>query len=878
MLFFGGSGLPQYNSGRHPLPPPPADALELALRRLRLRIPPPGIRPSSSSPSVVWFAGAAAAAATTFRNGSAARLSPGGQLALLDDAGQEVWSTGGAGNATSVAILDSGDLVLTDAGGGVTWKSFDQPTDTILPSQTLTSPAQLFSRLTDDDYTRGRFELALEDNGDLAFYPLAFPTPEKYDSYWNSSTAGSGARLVFNNSGAGADSVFLALKNGSTVSVTSPTIQVPQSNYYQRATLDPDGVFRHYFFSRDDYGGGWKAAVSLPSNPCDRIFTTVGSGACGFNSYCTLGAESRVDCRCPPHYSFFDPSKKHAGCKPDFPLPLCDPTGDETNYSLEPLPNVDWPLADADRFSPMNESDCADYCLSHCLCLAAVYKSDTCYIKKWPLSNGRLSGNLALTVYIKYSDQSSDRAAPCSGDRRKTWVIVGFTLLAASVLLNLLQLAKPSPAKSLPATTLRPFTYKELEEATGGFRKKLGRGAFGTVYKGMLPSDPAIAVAVKRLETMLGEAEKDFENEVQSIGQTHHRNLVRLYGFCKEGSHRLLVYEFMSNGALNSILFSPQRPAWRRRVEIAAGIAAGISYLHEECRTQIIHCDIKPQNILLDENYGAKISDFGLAKLLKMEQTRTSTGIRGTVGYFAPEWFRGGAVTAKVDVYSFGVVMLEIISCRKNLLWEEGDEEKAIMAEWARDCLRERRADRFVDGEEEAVGDGGRLERMMMVALACVEENPAMRPAMKTVAQMLDREVATPADVTSFDYEDLPNCNKKALSNYQQPTLRKTNCSTLNISCKLQAVRTVRSQHASLAKTSPPLHFAIAGPAIHYRHRPSSHLSLSLSVFFSFLCVAHSLSSLSPQYLRPPPSSCFPDVTRGISRVRCSIIPSSLSP
>ncbi|KAL5760563.1 hypothetical protein ACOSQ2_019401 [Xanthoceras sorbifolium] len=160
------------------------------------------------------------------------------------------------------------------------------------------------------------------------------------------------------------------------------------------------------------------------------------------------------------------------------------------------------------------------------------------------------------------------------------------------------------------------------------------------------------------------EGEREFKTEVSVIGQTHHKNLVRLLGYCDEGEHRLLVYEYMSNGSLASFLFGISRPNWNQRVQIVLGIARGLMYLHEECSTQIIHCDIKPQNILLDEYLTARISDFGLAKLLLADQTRAArTGRRGTIGYFAPEWFRKASISVKVDVYSFGVMLLEIKCC-----------------------------------------------------------------------------------------------------------------------------------------------------------------------------------------------------------------------
>ncbi|KAL0460660.1 UNVERIFIED_CONTAM: G-type lectin S-receptor-like serine/threonine-protein kinase LECRK1 [Sesamum latifolium] len=192
-----------------------------------------------------------------------------------------------------------------------------------------------------------------------------------------------------------------------------------------------------------------------------------------------------------------------------------------------------------------------------------------------------------------------------------------------------------------PASTLygiRRYTYKELEEATGSFEQQLGRGSFGTVYKGVNPSNPMRYIAIKRLDMAVKEGENEFMTEVNAIGQTHHKNLVNLLGYCDEGNNRVLVYEYMSNGSLASLLISISRPRWNQRLQIAFGIARGLTYLHEECSTQIIHCDVKPQNILLDEYLVPKISDFGLAKLLLSEQSRVArTHPRGTVGYFAPE-------------------------------------------------------------------------------------------------------------------------------------------------------------------------------------------------------------------------------------------------
>ncbi|KAL3747783.1 hypothetical protein ACJRO7_016573, partial [Eucalyptus globulus] len=294
-------------------------------------------------------------------------------------------------------------------------------------------------------------------------------------------------------------------------------------------------------------------------------------------------------------------------------------------------------------------------CLADCFCAAAIFIDDICWKKKGPLSNGRMGPWVIQKALIKV--RIHDMTSTCTkNDQKKnkntTLMIVGSVLLSSSVFVNLLLLlitylmyrsfrSRDSKLSRLvqinQVTGMRTFTYQELHKATYGFKEELGRGSFGRVYKGVLGSEETNFVAVKVLATRTGESEKEFEREVSAIGQTNHKNLVELLGFCNEGQHRLLVYEFMSNGTLADFLFCASRPSWYRRIEIVCDVARGLSYLHEDCTRHIIHCDIKPQNILLDGSLIAKISDLGLAKLLKANQTRTTTGVRGTRGYLAPE-------------------------------------------------------------------------------------------------------------------------------------------------------------------------------------------------------------------------------------------------
>jgi serine/threonine protein kinase len=353
---------------------------------------------------------------------------------------------------------------------------------------------------------------------------------------------------------------------------------------------------------------------------------------------------------------------------------------------------------------------------------------------------------------------------------KKYWILGSSLFFGSSVLVNILLISilifgtycgisinskkKVQSSQSSRSSILPPkiFTYNELEKATSGFREVLGSGASGTVYKGQLQDEQATSIAVKKIEKLQQETEKEFMVEVQTIGQTFHKNLVRLLGFCNEGTDRILVYEFMSNGSLNEFLFSDTHPHWSLRVQVALGVARGLLYLHEECSTQIIHCDIKPQNILLDDNFMAKIADFGLAKLLRANQTQTITGIRGTRGYVAPEWFKNIGITSKVDVYSFGVILLELVCCRRNVELEIADEERSILTYWANDCYRCGRIDLLVEGDDEANFNIKKVERFVAVALWCLQEEPTMRPTMLKVTQMLDGavQIPTPPDPSSF--------------------------------------------------------------------------------------------------------------------------------
>ncbi|KAK9683259.1 hypothetical protein RND81_10G127000 [Saponaria officinalis] len=289
------------------------------------------------------------------------------------------------------------------------------------------------------------------------------------------------------------------------------------------------------------------------------------------------------------------------------------------------------------------------------------------------------------------------------------------------------------------------FSYEELTTATNGFASQniLGAGGFGCVYKGLLQDGREIAV--KKLKDNSGQGDREFKAEVEIISRVHHRYLVSLVGYCITDYQRLLVYEFVANGTLHYHLHSSSKPPmeWVHRVKVACGSARGIAYLHEDCHPKIIHRDIKSANILVENNFEAKVADFGLAKLAEELELNThiSTRVMGTFGYMAPEYASSGKLTEKSDVFSFGVVLLEIITGRKPV-----DESRPLgdesLVEWARplmtEALEHENFDELADPRMQGNYDRGEMFRLIEAAAACVRHSAGKRPKMSQVVRAMD--------------------------------------------------------------------------------------------------------------------------------------------
>ncbi|KAL7174678.1 hypothetical protein ACSBR2_033846 [Camellia fascicularis] len=639
-------------------------------------------------------------------------------LVLSDPQGKELWNSQ-LNNVAYGFMNDTGNFVLVRSDSVNLWESFKNPTDTMLPTQIMESGGVIFSRLSETNFSQGRFQFRLLPDGNLVLNPRDIATNFPYDAYYISGTydpsnsSNSGYRVIFDDTGF----MYILRRNNQRFYITK-SMSFPATEYFHRATLDFDGVFTQYYHLKAfNSSTKWAPIWPKPANICVDIGGGEGSGACGFNSICKLNDNQRPDCKCPPRYSLVDPNNTYGSCKPNFTQSCLE---DDTNsaegiYDFETLINTDWPTSDYEHLVPATEAQCKRSCINDCFCAVAILGEGSCWKKKLPLSNGREDNVVNRHAFLKYR-KSDPRTLPSplvpeTKKNQGTLILVGSVLLGSSVFINFVLIGALCLGffliyhkKSIKShhgnhgaveTNLRCFTYEELVEATNGFKEELGSGAFGIVYKGAIQMGSRVVVAVKKLDRVVQQKEKEFKTEVNVIGQTHHKNL-------------------------------------------------------------IIHCDIKPQNILLDDYYNARISDFGLAKLLKLNQSKTNpASIRGTRGYVAAEWFNRNPINAKVDVYSHGVLLLEIISCRKSVSYLElGEEDREILTYWACDCFQKGKLDTLVENDMEALNDWKRLERFLMVAIWCIQEDPSLRPTMRKVTQMLEGvvEVDVPPCPSQFSF------------------------------------------------------------------------------------------------------------------------------
>ncbi|KAJ4770199.1 Serine/threonine-protein kinase [Rhynchospora pubera] len=689
-----------------------------------------------------------------------------GYLILKNYEGHVIWSTNTHLSSTHRAeLLDTGNLVIMDIGNNSLWQSFASPTDTLLPNQHITTNSKLTSafRGLSSDYYRLSFE-------DSYLLSLKYVQSEISSIYWYNKN--------FSVLGMLADGTlpFLTTKcavldqNGIFLSSDGLTFKASDlgKGIWRRLTLDPDGNLRLYSLSEED--GTWSVSWMALTNPCDI------HGFCGMNGLCVYAPTPT--CTCPPGYQMSDPSNWSKGCRSTFQFDLSNTSLNQAWF---------WPLPGSGYWgSPIrvdNSSsleNCKDLCSGDSSCQAVQFENPNghCYLMA-SFFNGKFPQGNRSDIYLKLSTSVKGEEASISylshpicsttaqevtidsqqqsESRKEIWVyFYGFIIAVFVVEVVFISSGywfivrehKPSKVEEgykRISNQSRRYSYKELEKATGKFKDVVGRGGSGIVYKGVL--DDQRVVAVKKLEDA-SFGEEEFQAELSVIRRIYHKNLVRVWGFCSEQSYRILVYEFLENGSLDKVLFSANFVlGWRQRYKIALGVARGLAYLHHECLEWVLHCDVKPENILLGKDFKPQITDFGLAKLLNRGgENPNFSRIRGTRGYIAPEWACGLPITSKVDVYSYGVLLIELVigvrvsdwvlnSCKlevemglNGLVMVLKEKSKSHEPYWVADFADSRLRGQFSFSQAAA---------MVRLAIDCLEEDRNKRPSMNSVVQIL---------------------------------------------------------------------------------------------------------------------------------------------
>ncbi|KAH7656621.1 Non-specific serine/threonine protein kinase protein, partial [Dioscorea alata] len=683
-------------------------------------------------------------------------ISSSGEASLNDSSGRNIFSNAAISNDTKLVLNNDGSLVLNN------WRSFDSPTDTILANQAIPSNG---TSLTSSN---GKYQFVNATN-------LVF---NNNGTYWGTSNVGAIRNLSSDGKLIGDGGSLIASNFGSTRAL-------------RRLTLDPDGNLRVYSLHRS---GGWRIVWEAVQERC-----TV-KGTCGPNAICVPENYNEPSCVCPPGYRWTNVEQVACVIKTNF-------SGADSKFLRLDFVTFDNGPGTVDR-SPQSFDDCQKKCLANSSCAGFSYRYNGeryCLQYSEQLAYGYWSPATKTVTYLRVAMSERDVSnftgmtslvdtvcpvnisLPEPAKESKTTarnLAIIITLFAAELLVAVMSfwaflskyskyqdMARAFGLEFLPAGGPKRFSYAELKAATNDFSNLLGRGAFGQVFKGELPDHRV--VAVKRLKNVdTGEAE--FWAEVTIIARMHHLNLVRMWGFCAEREQRMLVYEYIPNGSLDKYIFqprgmkmnnaidTPERPLldWNIRYRIAVGVARAIAYLHEECLEWVLHCDIKPENILLEDDFCPKVSDFGLSKLANKEDMVSMSNVRGTPGYMAPEWVMPGQhVTAKADVFSFGMVLLEIVSGERNNEFRQSTMvseewyypkwafEKVYLEKKVEDILDRRILDKYDDREHFAL-----VDRMVKTAMWCLQGRPEMRPSMGKVAKMLEGsvEIMEPEKPTIF--------------------------------------------------------------------------------------------------------------------------------
>ncbi|PHU26059.1 hypothetical protein BC332_04391 [Capsicum chinense] len=690
---------------------------------------------------LVWFANRN----HPIRENGTLQLLQDGDFVLKDVDGTLVWSTSTANKFISgIKMMETGNLVLHDMYNQTVWQSFDHPTEALLPGQKLRAGQRLVPRSSSSNWTEGNYYLSVTNQGLFAFY-----ISDKPQMYFKFLVRGE--RDSFGESYVKAVNGTLALY----ISSTEPN--------------EPNAVISRpsrMKFLRYDYDGHLRAYTEGSDQPNDLLTDFIGfcdyPTACGSMELCSNGL-----CSCPGSLRKSN-DRQNNGCVEISPV-KCDGPHSHRMERVSDVYYFNYVDIDAAALRGTDEESCQDLCLKNCGCKVVLFRyftnfsSGDCYLPSPVLSlindekERRVYESSAFIKLPNDAEKSKSTAA------RRIGIIAGSTVgtvlliaLTAGIFIAFNRkktLQENDDDYSEEISGILRFSYEQLKMATRNFQQRLGHGGFGSVYGGVLQDGQRVAVKVL---DGFGQGKKEFLAEIQTIGSIHHVNLVRLIGVCAEKEHKLLVYDFMSNGSLDKWIFGTTSTQftldWQIRRRIIHDIAKGLAYLHEECMQRIVHLDVKPQNILLDDNLCAKVSDFGLAKLVDKDQSRIVTRIRGTPGYLAPEWF-SAFITEKADVYSFGVVAMEILCGRKNLDYSHSLEHPHLLSLFMTKAQNNQLIDMIGNYSDDPQCNTSEAIRMMKLAVWCLQSDFTLRPSMSMVVKVLEGTM----DIESHLDYNVPN-------------------------------------------------------------------------------------------------------------------------
>ncbi|GLJ50682.1 hypothetical protein SUGI_1079760 [Cryptomeria japonica] len=666
-----------------------------------------------------------------------------GHLRLFDSKGLSVWSTDNGLNGSRAVITEAGNFVMLGYGHNnseIVWESFAHPGDTWLPGMKFWKGMKLTSRKSSVDPAIGVFSYGIDMSPGKTQFVMVY---DNSVPFWSS---GEWVTDYFTN--------IHELDGDKTIQI-SCVRNSPSSIYFNfrleqnvvgRIVLGDNGRLDLYYLMEDNK---WNSMWSTHGGQCSAYDICGAYGECYPNEVCGC-VEGFTKSKNESHVW------RSSGCERRTPLHCSATEGTADDFFEEKMKYLPQKEAVLTNNEPTQEG-CRSACLNNCSCTAFAFAdSDPPVCKLWFAELfGMRDSSVGQSVFIRlaaselrHSTSEGSSKAPARS------IVLSATVAAVAVVLAFLLVGfllwrrRRQPKKSVEEdmpTSLKTFTYKELRIATQNFKHKLGSGAFGSVFKGSLPDDTL--VAVKRLEGS-AQGENQFRAEISTIGRIQHVNLVRLWGFCVQGSRRLLVYSYMPNGSLKSFLFYKGEEAgkvldWKTRFHIALGTARGLVYLHEECRDRIIHCDIKPENILLDGDFSPMVADFGLAKLVGRDFSRVLTTTRGTRGYLAPEWISGLPITPKADVFSFGMTLLEIISGRRNIELNVED-SRFYFPTWAASQIQRGNIIGVVDARIANEADIEEVGRATMVGMLCFQDDENKRPSMGEVVKILEGTMEAP--------------------------------------------------------------------------------------------------------------------------------------